>query len=321
MTELTTINPFGNAPATQPGALATQQTDSARAIAEVQASLMIARMNPRDQRKAMDRILNACTRETLAKSAIYAYARGGSSITGPSIRLAEAVAQQWGNIQFGIRELSNHGGKSEVQAFAWDVETNTRREVTFSVPHIRYTRKGAYKLEDPRDVYELIANQGARRLRACILAVIPGDVMEAAVEQCQTTIANSVDVSPEAIKKIIETFEERFGINKEQIEKYCQCRLEAIRPAQVIRLRQIWQSLKDGMSSPSDWFEPVEKPEAIENKKESSKTTLKDKLKQRKQEEEATEVKEEQPEEQAATPTIDEADLPDTGADPEEPLF
>lgn len=321
MTELTTLNPFGSAPTTQPEALATQQTDSARAIAEVQASLMIARMNPRDQRKAVDRILNACTRETLAKSAIYAYARGGSSITGPSIRLAEAVAQQWGNIQFGIRELSNHGGKSEVQAFAWDVETNTRREVTFSVPHIRYTRKGSYKLEDPRDIYELIANQGARRLRACILAVIPGDVMEAAVEQCQATINSSVDISPEAIKKLIETFEERFGVTKEQIEKYCQCRSEAIRAAQVIRLRQIWLSLRDGMSTPSDWFEPIEKPEAIEHKKEPSKTTLKDKLKQRKKEEEVAEVTAEQPEEQTAAPAIDEADQPDTGVEPEEPLF
>ena len=154
MTNITTLNPFGNpASVTTPGTSAAQTSDSARAIAEVQAALMIARMNPRDQRVSMDRILNACTRQTLAESAVYAYNKGGNQITGPSIRLAEAIAQQWGNIQFGIRELSNAGGKSEVQAYAWDVETNTRREISFTVPHIRYTKRGGYSLEDPRDIY------------------------------------------------------------------------------------------------------------------------------------------------------------------------
>ena len=164
MTTTQMINPFDDgSSASRTVTPVTQATESSRAVAEVQAALFIARTNPRDQKRAMDRILNACCRTTLAESAVYAYARGGSSITGPCIRLAEAIAQQWGNIQFGIRELSNQGGKSEVQAFAWDVETNTRREITFTVPHIRHTKQGSYKQEDPRDIYELVANQGARR--------------------------------------------------------------------------------------------------------------------------------------------------------------
>lgn len=282
MTTNAMMNPFedGRSGATAMTTPVTQATESSRAVAEVQAALFIARTNPRDQKRAMDRILNACCRPSLAESAIYAYARGGSSITGPSIRLAEAVAQQWGNMQFGIRELSNQGGKSEVQAFAWDVETNTRREITFTVPHIRHTKKGSYKLEDPRDIYELVANQGARRLRACILAVVPGDVVEAAVNQCQITLQSHTDVTAEGIKKLIEAFEP-MGVTKTQIEKFCQCRAEAIKPAQIVRLRSIYTSLRDGMSSPSDWFEPDETqaPAAIEAKAEPS---LKDKIKARK---------------------------------------
>ena len=287
MTTTAMMNPFedGRSGATTMTTPVTQATESSRAVAEVQAALFIARTNPRDQKRAMDRILNACCRPSLAESAIYAYARGGSSITGPSIRLAEAVAQQWGNMQFGIRELSNQGGKSEVQAFAWDVETNTRREITFTVPHIRHTKKGSYKLEDPRDIYELVANQGARRLRACILAVVPGDVVEAAVNQCQITLQSHTDVTAEGIKKLIEAFEP-MGVTKTQIEKFCQCRAEAIKPAQIVRLRSIYTSLRDGMSSPSDWFEPDEttQPAALETKAEPS---LKDKLKARKTKAEA----------------------------------
>lgn len=44
----------------------------------------------------MDRILKSCTRETLAQSAVYSYPRGGQSVEGPSIRLAETLAQEWG---------------------------------------------------------------------------------------------------------------------------------------------------------------------------------------------------------------------------------
>lgn len=282
MTTTAMMNPFDDGRTSAPAmtTTVTQATESSRAVAEVQAALFIARTNPRDQKRAMDRILNACCRPSLAESAIYAYARGGNSITGPSIRLAEAVAQQWGNMQFGIRELSNSGGKSEVQAFAWDVETNTRREITFTVPHIRHTKKGSYKLEDPRDIYELVANQGARRLRACILAVVPGDVVEAAVNQCQLTLQSHTDVTAEGIKKLIEAFEP-LNVTKAQIEKFCQCRAEAIKPAQIVRLRSIYTSLRDGMSSPSDWFEPDETqaPAAIEAKAEPS---LKDKIKARK---------------------------------------
>ena len=250
----TELNPFGTP--TQPQSSAIAQSDQQRAIAEVQAAMMIARMNPRGQMQAMDRILNACTRKGLAEAAVYQYARGGTDISGPSIRLAEAIAQQWGNIQFGIRELDQSGGESTVQAFAWDVETNTRREMTFQVKHERHTRQGAKKLTDPRDIYELVANQGARRLRACILGIIPGDVAEAAVNQCEVTMKSTADTSPEAIKKLLEAFQ-TFGVNKEQIEKRIQRHIDAIQPAQIVSLKKIYVSLRDGMSTAQDWFEPA----------------------------------------------------------------
>lgn len=230
------------------------QIEQQRAIAEVQAAMMIARANPRDQRKAMDRVLNACTRPSLAEAAVYSYAKGGSNVSGPSIRLAEAIAQNWGNMQFGMRELSQANGESTVQAYAWDVETNTRREITFQVPHERHTKRGVSTITDPREVYELVANQGARRLRACILSVIPGDVTEAAVAQCEATMHSRADITPEAISRLVQAFSQ-LGVTKEQIEVRIQRRLDAIQPAQVVSLRKIYASIKDGMSSPEEWFD------------------------------------------------------------------
>ena len=282
-TTVAAANIFANAPvaAAPSAAPSTTHTDGQRAIAEVQAAMVIARANPRDPIAAMDRILNACTRPTLAEAAIYTYARGGSNISGPSIRLAETIAQAWGNIQFGIRELDQRGGESTVQAFAWDVETNTRREVTFQVPHIRHTKSGARRLEDPRDIYELVANQGARRLRACLLAVIPGDVTETAVAQCTTTMHTRADTSIEAMQKMLAKFAE-YNISKDQIEQRIQRRIDAIQPAQVVSLRNIYNSLRDGMSAPAEWFE-APAPEAISMQatETSGINAVKNKLRQR----------------------------------------
>lgn len=313
-------NPFASSSVSVPTDSATASTDAARAIAEVQAALVVARMNPRNEQRSMDRIINACSRPTLANTATYAYARGGTSITGPSIRLAEALAQGWGNIQYGIRELSQTNGVSTVQAFAWDVETNTRREVVFQVALKRDTRKGSYKLTDGRDIYELVANQGARRLRACILSVIPGDVVEAALAQCALTQKAHVDISAESLKSLADAFAE-FGVSKSQIEKRIQRRLDAIMPAQYISLRNIYRSIRDGMSRPEEWFDP--EPEAIDAAtKAKGSAGLKARMKKSAQSEALPQPEKVAPEEvapvvdteaKAEAVAMDPADYPDVG--------
>ncbi len=246
-----TANPFG-APAHAPtNAVAAAQQQ--REVAEVQGAIAVAQRFPRDP-VAMSRILNACTRPTLAEHAVYTYARGGQDVSGPSIRLAEAIAQEWGNLQFGIRELEARAGESTVEAFAWDVERNVRRVVAFQVAHERHTRQGVKKLTDPRDIYELVANQGARRMRACVLAVIPGDVVEAAVRQCEVTLKAKVEVTPELIASLVEKFKP-FGVDKAAIERRIQRSLDAITPAQVVQLGKVFNSLRDGMAQASEFFD------------------------------------------------------------------
>lgn len=228
-----------------------------REASEIQAMVFMAKQFPRNQIQAADRILNACTRKTLADSAVYSYPRGGQNVEGPSIRLAEVLAQNWGNLDFGIRELSQENGVSTVEAYAWDLETNVRQAKVFQVAHKRMAKGGTKTLTDPRDIYEMVANQGSRRLRACILSIIPGDIVEAALSQCSVTQAASVGATPEEIKETIRKLTatmEKFGITAENIQDRYQCRLEAIRPAQIVELRKIYTSLKDGMSKPSDWF-------------------------------------------------------------------
>ena len=240
-------------------ATALVETASRREMAEVQGMIVLAKQFPRDEKRALDKILNACSRPALAEVAVYEYARGGTPVTGPTIRVAEMIAQCWGNLQFGIRELEQRNGESTVEAFAWDLETNTRQSKVFQVPHLRFStdkrtnQKITTVLKDPRDIYEMVANQGARRLRACILGVVPGDVVEAATEQCELTMKTKVDITPESLKAMVEKFSE-YGVTKDQIEARIQRRLDTITPAQFVNLRKIYNSLKDEMSKAEDWF-------------------------------------------------------------------
>lgn len=251
------LNPFSTARRdSNPVAESTQQ----RAIADIQSAMVIAKRFPRDPVAAMDRILQACTRPSLADGALYSYSRGGADVTGPSIRMAEMLAQNWGNVEFGIRELSQSNGESSVEAFAFDLETNTRQVKVFQVQHVRHTRAGAKRLDDPRDVYELVANQGARRLRACILGIIPGDVVDAAVKQVEITLQTHTEVTPERVKSMLQAFQDNYGVTQEAIQKRLQRRMDAMTPALMVQLKKIYQSLKDGMSQPGDWFDMPEAP-------------------------------------------------------------
>ena len=240
------------------------QAEEARAIEEVTASMKIAKLFPRDEVRSMDKILMACASPVLAESAIYVYGRGGAEVSGPSIRLAEAIAQNWGNITFGWRELSQRAGASEIECFAWDLETNTRIPRRFVVPHVRYSKaNGNTLLTDPRDIYEVCANMASRRLRACILSVIRSDVVEAAVQQCELTLKAKADVSEAGIKKMLAGFE-RYGVTKAHVEAKIQRRVEAITPAQMVQLIKVFTAIKDGLGSAADYFDlKTDEPETV----------------------------------------------------------
>lgn len=247
-----------------------------RQAQEVQAAMVVAKKFPRDEYESMEKIKRTCQRATLAEQAIYSYPRGGQNVSGPSVRLAEALAQNWGNIDYGIIELDQKDGKSEMMAYAWDLETNTRVTKIFSVEHKRDTKKGSYQLTDSRDIYEATANFGARRMRACILEVIPGDVVDMAVEECKGTIAKGIGKEPinERVKRLLNAFKKDFSVSKEQIEKYCDGRNCAdFGEEEFINLKGVYKALKDGQAKPEDYFaiEPELAPDVFSDKKRLEK--------------------------------------------------
>lgn len=232
-----------------------------RQAQEVQAAMVVAKKFPRDEYDAIERIRRACQRATLAEQAVYSYPRGKENVSGPSIRLAEAIAQNWGNIDYGIIELEQKPGVSEMMAYAWDLETNTRVTKIFSVEHKRDTKKGSYQLTDSRDIYEATANFGARRMRACILGVIPGDVVDMAVSECKETQKKSYGELPsqDKINKIEKLFKKDFGVTKKQLEEYTGRGMASLGAEECTNLWGVYTALKNGQAKVEDYFQPEER--------------------------------------------------------------
>lgn len=248
-----------------------------RQVQEVQAACVLAKKFPRNQTAAWDRIMESCKRPGLASVSQYSYPKGGKVVTGPSIRLAEECARQWGNIDFGVIELSRRDGCSSMMAYAWDLETNVRRVMTFDVSHERTRnnrstgQKESVILSDSREVYEMNANQAARRLRACILTVIPADVVEDAVEACNRTLSQADGGTPiaERIKKLIVAFKP-YGVTQAMIETRLGHNIDATTEPEIAELRTVFTSLKDGMSQSADWFPPEIKKGSVGEQKVDS---------------------------------------------------
>ena len=166
--------------------------EQSRAAAEVAAAAALAKQFPRDVQAAMAEMRTSAAQKRLAERAFFRYGRGGNTITGASVHLARELARCWRNIQYGIVELSrdDDNGESEMQAYAWDVENNTKVENKFIVKHLRDKRGGPERLTDVRDIYENNANNGARRLREAIFAVLPPWFTEEAKDRCMATLAD-----------------------------------------------------------------------------------------------------------------------------------
>lgn len=237
------------------------EVESTRAVQEVQAAFAIAKRFPRDEVSAELSIVKSCERYGLAEQAVYAFPRGREKVEGPSIRLAEAIAQKWGNLKYGFRVIESQEDRSEVEAYCSDLETNTHISRSFTVEHRMLVGDGhggkrMKALIDPRDIYEMIANYAQRRVRACILEVLPGDVVEKAVKQCKATLVKGESNVPhgERIIKMITAFD-KMGVTKEMIEKLLKHPVDIANGEEMANLTQIFNSLRDGQSKREDWFE------------------------------------------------------------------
>ncbi len=229
--------------------------EASRAIAEAQGKLVIAKRFPRDEVQAYAKAMETCQRPTMAEKAFYSFPRGKQTVEGPTIRFAEELARCWGNIDYGIKELSQDDGKSEMQAYAWDLETNAQSVQNFTNPHQRENNGKMVSLKSQRDIYENNANMATRRLRSRLLAILPSWFVEDAIAECKKTLAGQNELPlVDRVKKMVVQFA-KFGVTQEQIEKRLKRKVDTMTSEDFVEYIGIFNAIKNGESKIAEWFE------------------------------------------------------------------
>lgn len=270
MNEELTVQTAPNMPQMNNGVMAqldninqgTVAIEASRAIAEAQGKLVIAKRFPRDEVAAYAKAMEACQRPSMAEKAFYSFPRGGQTVEGPTIRFAEELARCWGNIDYGIKELSQDDGKSEMQAYAWDLETNAQSVQNFTNPHQREQGKKMVTLTSQRDIYENNANMATRRLRSRILAILPAWFVEDAISECKKTLSGRNDTPLiDRVKKMVVQFA-KLGVTQEQIERRLKRKVDTMTADDFTEYVGIYNAIKGGESKIAEWF--AAEPEATE---------------------------------------------------------
>lgn len=193
------------------------EVERARAVAEVQAAVIVAQQCPRDLDAVLESVRDACMQTAVAERAFYSVPNRG---TGASVHLAREIARIYSNVSYGVRELRRDDirGESEIEAWAWDQQLNVRTSRTFQVPHQRMAGKQRRPLTDLTDVYLNNQNIGARAVRECIFAVLPDFIKDEAERVCRHTLETG-DSRPiaERIAEAVGWFETR-GISSKRLE-------------------------------------------------------------------------------------------------------
>ena len=170
-----------------------------RTAVEVRSAIEIAQSFKRDIIEVEDTIKRMCVSATYAEKAIYNRPVSKKDvIQGPSIRLAEDLALAMGNIDYGIRTLETKEKSTTFEVFAFDKQKNIRVSRIYTSSHYRYSY-GKLTLESrPQQVYELVAAESAKRLRACILQIIPNYLISIAEDACLNALKKDkkFDVAP-----------------------------------------------------------------------------------------------------------------------------
>ena len=254
--------PFSRMPAlpgsVNHGAVAIEQE---RAIAEAQGQIIIAKKFPRNINAAYAEVMEACKLPAMAEVAFYTIPQGGKSVTGPSIKLIEQIAQSMTNMEWGHRELGRieagpgptDFGRSEVMVFAWDKEKNNFSPRQITVLHVMDTKDGKRKLRDERDIDNRIANVASKQMRGRLQALLPKWLIEAAVAECKKTLAGNNDKPvAQRIRDMIGAFSKQ-GVTVDHLETHLGHRLDETTIDELVDLTGIYNAIKEGAKA-SDYF-------------------------------------------------------------------
>lgn len=239
------------------------------ARAEVDQQIATARAMPRSIKRAVANITTLATLDDVsAEECVYALPRGGKPIKGPSVRLAEIIASQWGNCRVGARvvHVDRFEKFVEAEGVFHDLEFNTA--TTARVRRRISDRQGRLLTDDMIVVTGNAACAIAKR--NAILGAVPKAVWRKAYEAVEGVIAGDIKTLAERREKMLKAFA-AFGVKPEQIFEALEIEgLDDINLDRIGVLTGMHAALKNGEADAEEMF-PAKKVASIAPKGAAAK--------------------------------------------------
>ncbi|MGH7238481.1 MAG: hypothetical protein ACREHG_00290 [Candidatus Saccharimonadales bacterium] len=245
---------------------------------EVDAAISTAKAFPRSIQTFLQKAESMATvSESVAESCNYALPRGGKSLQGPSVRLAEIICATYGNIRSGARVIANDGKTITAQGICHDLETNNC--VTVEVKR-RITDRNGRTFND--DMQTVTGNAAcAIAFRNAVFKAVPAALINEIYEKTKEVAKGTAETLPQRRDKAIKYFKD-LGVTEKQICEVLELRkIEDIDLDTLSTLRGMVSAIKNGETTVKDLFEA---PHKEEDAKKAAADKLKDLKKDIKQE-------------------------------------
>ena len=222
---------------------------------ELEASMSIARLNPRSVGQFRKRLLDTVSiSEGVAAECLYSLPRGGKRIEGPSIRMAEIIQSCWTNCQSGARAISEEEKFVVAQGAFRDLENNTI--VTMDVRR-RITDKNGSRFND--DMVNVTANAACSIARRnAILGAIPRALWSDAYHKARYIVIGDVTTLGARRDKLVEQFG-LWNVSLDQILAVLgKQTIEDVDSDDLVTMIAVHTQIKNGESKIDEIFTPID---------------------------------------------------------------
>jgi len=248
---------------------------AAQAKAAVESRYKMALARPRDWDDVRTRLLKACRRPGFASVARY-HKPIGKGVEGPSIRFAEEALRAMGNVMPEVLVVYDDDEKRIVRVAVTDLEANltysldvvVNKTVERRVPkqgqevlRRRTNSEGKAVCVVRAEEDDLLNKQQAmisKAMRTSALRLLPGDILEEAMDAVRQTLSSESASDPDAERKRMADAFSALGVRPSDLARYLGHPLEQVVPAELTHLRAVYQTIRDGEASWADYVEQKE---------------------------------------------------------------
>lgn len=242
-----------------------------RPDAELTTLIEQAQRKPRTVARFRNNAMSLCTLDReVATECMYALKRSGKTIEGPSARMAEILASEWGNCRASARVVSEDYRFVTAEGIFIDLEKNSGIRVEVKR---RITDSKGRRYND--DMIGVTANAACSiAMRNAVLKGIPKALWRSVYDAARHTAIGDQKSLATRRQSLVETFA-KMGVTKEQILEYVEKpSLEDMDLDDVALMVGVFSSLRNNEAKIDEVFAPKEAP------KQSPVDAMKEKGKQ-----------------------------------------